>query len=77
MRNIIIQFFLLFILSACFNNKGSIETIAPLDCDVYKVDINIDDTYYDSITGHISDTSFVILKEKCNVLLCKQNNRIQ
>ena len=73
MKNRIVQLFLLFILSACSNNKGSIETIVPLNCDVYKVDINIDETYYDSMTNHISDTSFVILKEKGNVMFSYAN----
>lgn len=77
MKNIIIHFSLLFILSACSNNKGSVETIASLNCDVYKVNINIDKTYYDSITGHISDTSFVILKEKGNVMFSYANKIIE
>lgn len=68
MKNKIAQIFLLCILLACSRNKGAIETIAPLNCDVYKVEIPLDETYYDSITSHISDTSFVILKEKGNIM---------
>ena len=59
MKNKIIQIFLLGLLSACFGNKNSIETTVPLSCDINKVEIPLDKTYYDSITSHISDTSFV------------------
>ena len=68
MKNKIIQIFLLGLLSACFGNKNSIETTVPLSCDINKVEIPLDKTYYDSITSHISDTSFVILNEKNNIM---------
>lgn len=65
MKNKFIQIFVLGLLSACSGNKDAIE---PLNCDVYKVEISIDNSFYDSVTSHISDTSFVILKEKGNVM---------
>ena len=65
MKNKFIQIFVLGLLSACSGNKGTVE---PLNCDVYKVEISLDNSFYDSITSHISDTSFVILKEKGNVM---------
>lgn len=67
MKNKIIQIFLLGLLSACSGNKDT-ETIIPLNCDVYKIEIPLDEVYYDSITSHISDTSFVILNEKNNIM---------
>lgn len=46
--------FLLGLLSACSgNNKNSIGTIIPLNCDVHKVEMSLDETYYDSIISHI------------------------
>lgn len=69
MKNKIIQMFLLGLLSACSgNNKNSIGTIIPLNCDVHKVEISLDETYYDSIISHISDTSFVILNERNDIM---------
>lgn len=67
MKNKIIQIFLLGLLSACSGNKNT-ETIIPLNCDVYKIEIPLDEVYYDSITSHISDTSFVILNERNNIM---------
>lgn len=67
MKNRIIQIFLLGLLSACSGNKDSVETI-PLNCDVYKITIPLDEAYYDSVTSHIADTSFVVLNEGNNIM---------
>lgn len=67
MKNKIIQISLLGLLSACSGNKDT-EAIIPLNCDIYKIEIPLDEVYYDSITSHISDTSFVILNEKNNIM---------
>lgn len=68
MKNIIILLFILGTLSACSGNKNTIETINSLNCETYNIKIPLDETYYDSIVSHISDTSFVILKEKNNIM---------
>lgn len=67
MKNRIIQIFLLGLLSACSGNKDSVETV-PLNCDVYKITIPLDEAYYDSVTSHIADTSFVVLNEGNNIM---------
>lgn len=64
-KTLVIQIFLLGLLSACFRNS---ETVESLNCDVHKVEIHLDKSFYDSITSHISDTSFVILNEKNNMM---------
>lgn len=64
-KTLVIQIFLLGLLSACFRNR---ETVESLNCDVHKVEIHLDKSFYDSITSHISDTSFVILNEKNNMM---------
>ena len=63
MKNRIIQIFLLGLLSACSGNKDSVETV-PL----YKITIPLDEAYYDSVTSHIADTSFVVLNEGNNIM---------
>lgn len=65
MKNKILLIFIIGLLSACFRNKVTVE---PLNCDVHKVEISLDETFYDSIVSHISDTSFVILNEKGSVM---------
>ena len=72
MKNRIIQIFLLGLLSACSGNKDSVETV-PLNCDVYKITIPLDEAYYDSVTSHIADTSFVVLNEGNNIM--EYNNK--
>ena len=67
MKNRIIQIFLLGLLSACSGNKDSVETV-PLNCDVYKITIPLDEAYCDSVTSHIADTSFVVLNEGNNIM---------
>ena len=56
MKNRIIQIFLLGLLSACSGNKDSVETV-PLNCDVYKITIPLDEAY-----------SFVVLNEGNNIM---------
>lgn len=68
MKNKFIQLLLLGLLSACSGNKNTAETIVPSDINIYRIEIPIDETYYDSITTHISDTSFVILNENSNTM---------
>lgn len=68
MKNKIIQLFLVGLLAACSRNKDVAGTILPSDCDIYKVEISLDKAYYDSIMGAVSDTSFVILNEKSDVM---------
>ncbi len=77
MKNKIIQILLPILLSACSGNKGIVETTVPLDCDIYKIEISLDETYYDYIVSHISDTSFVILNEKNNVMFSSANKIIE
>lgn len=55
-------------MAACSRNKDVAGTILPSDCDIYKVEISLDKAYYDSIMGAVSDTSFVILNEKSDVM---------
>lgn len=64
----IIQIFLLGLLSACSGNKNTVESLVPPNCDVHKIEISLNEAYYDSITSHISDTSFVILNENNNTM---------
>lgn len=64
----IIQIFLLGLLSACSGNKNTVESLVPSNCDVHKIEISLNEAYYDSITSHISDTSFVILNENNNTM---------
>lgn len=78
MKSVIIQITLLFLFSSCSNRKkNNFETGIPSDCNIYKVDISTNETYYDSIVSLISDTSFVILKEKGNVMFSYANKIIE
>ena len=52
MKNRIIQIFLLGLLSACSGNKDSVETV-PLNCDVYKITIPLDEAVsYTHLRAH-------------------------
>lgn len=65
MKKLNILISLLCLSSACSKNTDVADSSK---CDIYNVEVSIDETYYDSIVRHISDTSFVILKEKENIM---------
>lgn len=64
----IIPIFLIGVFSACSGNNNTAEYNTPLNCDIHKIEIHLDETYYDSITNHIVDTTFVILNENENTM---------
>ena len=68
MKTILILLALFLTLSNCSNKKNNFETTILSDYNIYKVEVSTNKNYYDSIINLISDTAFVILKEKENIM---------
>lgn len=74
MKTILILLALFLTLSNCSNKKNNFETTILSDYNIYKVEVSTNKNYYDSIINLISDTAFVILKEKeilCSLMLIR------
>lgn len=77
MKYLIASFTLLLFFSNCSNKKNNFETTILSDYNIYKVEVSTNKNYYDSIINLISDTAFVILKEKENIMFSYANKIIE
>lgn len=77
MKYIIASFILLLFFSNCSNKKNNVETTIPSNCNIYKVEVSTNKNYYDSTINLISDTAFVILKEKKDIMFSYANKIIE
>lgn len=68
MKNIIALFVLLLSFSNCSNKKNNLEATISSNYNIYKVEVSTNKNYYDSNINLISDTAFVILQEKENIM---------
>ena len=68
MKNIIALFVLLLSFSNCSNKKNNFEATISSNYNIYKVEVSTNKNYYDSNINLISDTAFVILQEKENIM---------
>lgn len=68
MKNIIALFVLLLSFSNCSNKKNNFEDTISSNYNIYKVEVSTNKNYYDSNINLISDTAFVILQEKENIM---------
>ena len=68
MKNITALFILLLSFSNCSNKKNNFESTISPNYNIYKVEVSTNKNYYDSIINLISDTAFVILQEKENIM---------
>ena len=77
MKKMVILLALFLTLSNCSNKKNNFETTILSDYNIYKVEVSTNKNYYDSIINLISDTAFVILKEKENIMFSYANKIIE
>ncbi len=77
MKYLIASFTLLLFFSNCSNKKNNFETTISSNYNIYKVEVSTNKNYYDSIINLISDTAFVILKEKENIMFSYANKIIE
>ena len=77
MKYLIASFTLLLFFSNCSNKKNNFETTISSNYNIYKVEVSTNKNYYYSIINLISDTAFVILKEKENIMFSYANKIIE
>ena len=59
--------------SACSGNKKGQSTLSQSGIPVTKVDVSLDEDYYNAMIGNVCDTSFVILHEDDNTMFSHPN----